>query len=96
MEGCFEIAVNGASRTVEGHGDTALLYVLRNMLCMRGSRFGCGHEQCGASMVLVKPRSSSVRHKVRPRVRSAMPWPALGVRIRDLPLIRDRILAAVL
>jgi aerobic-type carbon monoxide dehydrogenase small subunit (CoxS/CutS family) len=48
MERCFAIAMNGAPRTVEGQGDTALLYFMRNMLGMRGSRFGCGHEQCGA------------------------------------------------
>jgi nicotinate dehydrogenase subunit A len=53
MEGRFEIAVNGVSRTVDADGDTALLYVLRNALGLKGSRFGCGHEQCGACMVLV-------------------------------------------
>ena len=53
MEGRFDIAVNGASRTVDADGDTALLYVLRNTLGLKGSRFGCGHEQCGACMVLV-------------------------------------------
>lgn len=53
MEGRFDIAVNGVSRTVDADGDTALLYVLRNALGLKGSRFGCGHEQCGACMVLV-------------------------------------------
>ena len=53
MEGHFEISVNGARRAVEAEADTALLYVLRNDLALRGSRFGCGHEQCGACMVLV-------------------------------------------
>ncbi len=58
MEGRFEIAVNGASRIVEADGDTALLYVLRNTLGLKGSRFGCGHEQCGACMVLVDGKPS--------------------------------------
>jgi nicotinate dehydrogenase subunit A len=53
MDGRFEISVNGAARSVEADGDTALLYVLRNALGLKGSRFGCGHEQCGACMVLV-------------------------------------------
>jgi nicotinate dehydrogenase subunit A len=53
MKGRFEITVNGATRAVEAEEDTALLYVLRNDLGLKGSRFGCGHEQCGACMVLV-------------------------------------------
>jgi nicotinate dehydrogenase subunit A len=53
MDGRFELTVNGATRTVAANEDTALLYVLRNALGLKGSRFGCGHEQCGACMVLV-------------------------------------------
>lgn len=53
MKGRFEMTVNGATRSVEAEDDTALLYVLRNDLGLKGSRFGCGHEQCGACMVLV-------------------------------------------
>jgi nicotinate dehydrogenase subunit A len=53
MDGRFEITVNGAPRAVAAEADTALLYVLRNDLGLKGSRFGCGHEQCGACMVLV-------------------------------------------
>jgi nicotinate dehydrogenase subunit A len=53
MDGRFEVTVNGAARTVEADANTALLYVLRNDLGLKGSRFGCGHEQCGACMVLV-------------------------------------------
>ena len=33
--------------------DTPLLYVLRNTLGLKGTRFGCGTEQCGACVVLV-------------------------------------------
>ncbi len=39
--------------TVDVDGGTPLLWVLRNLLGLRGTRFGCGHEQCGACMVLV-------------------------------------------
>jgi nicotinate dehydrogenase subunit A len=33
--------------------ETPLLYVLRNTLGLKGTRFGCGTEQCGACLVLV-------------------------------------------
>jgi nicotinate dehydrogenase subunit A len=45
--------VNGQARSVEAGEDTPLLSVLRNALSLRAARFGCGHEQCGACIVLV-------------------------------------------
>jgi len=48
-----KLEVNGASRSVEAHPDTPLLYALRNELSLTGSRFGCGSGQCGACFVLV-------------------------------------------
>jgi len=55
-----KLEVNGASRSVEAHPDTPLLYALRNELGLTGSRFGCGSGQCGACFVLVdgKPIAS--------------------------------------
>jgi nicotinate dehydrogenase subunit A len=55
-----KLEVNGASRSVEAHPDTPLLYALRNELGLTGSRFGCGSGQCGACFVLVdgKPMAS--------------------------------------
>src|SRR5229473_2190524 len=35
------------------HYETPLLYVLRNDLGLKGTRFGCGSGQCGACFVLV-------------------------------------------
>ena len=52
----MKLEVNGASRSVEAHPDTPLLYVLRNELGLTGSRFGCGSGQCGACFVLVDGR----------------------------------------
>lgn len=56
----MKLEVNGASRSVEAHPDTPLLYALRNELGLTGSRFGCGCGQCGACFVLVdgKPIAS--------------------------------------
>jgi len=47
------LTVNGRSVEVEAEGTKPLLAVLREDLALRGSRFGCGAEQCGACMVLV-------------------------------------------
>jgi nicotinate dehydrogenase subunit A len=47
------ITVNGQRHEVRTEDDTALLYVLRNHLGLKGSRFGCGQGLCGACFVLV-------------------------------------------
>jgi nicotinate dehydrogenase subunit A len=52
-----ELVVNGVPRSIEAHPDTPLLYVLRNDLDLKGSRFGCGAGQCGACFVLVDGRA---------------------------------------
>jgi len=46
-------AVNGKTRQVEVAETVSLLEVLRNHLGLRGTRYGCGLEQCGCCMVLV-------------------------------------------
>jgi nicotinate dehydrogenase subunit A len=45
--------VNGRAHEVAAERDTPLLYVLRNDLGLKGTRFGCGVGQCGACTVLV-------------------------------------------
>ncbi len=47
------VTVNGQSRDVCAEPDTPLLYVLRNHLGLKGTRFGCGLGVCGACLVLV-------------------------------------------
>jgi nicotinate dehydrogenase subunit A len=49
----IEFFVNGESRQVSTEADPPLLHVLRNMLGLMASRFGCGQERCGACMVLI-------------------------------------------
>lgn len=41
---------------VDADPETPLLYVLRNDLGLKGTRFGCGSGQCGACMVLIGGR----------------------------------------
>ena len=52
------VLVNGQRREVRAELDTALLYVLRNHLGLKGTRFGCGVSLCGACMVLVYGRTA--------------------------------------
>jgi isoquinoline 1-oxidoreductase alpha subunit len=47
----YTIAVNGASRMVDVDEDTPLLWVLRDVLDLKGSKFGCGAGLCGACTV---------------------------------------------
>ncbi len=49
----FTITVNGKERTVEVSGDTPLLWVLRDALDLKGTKFGCGMALCGACTVHV-------------------------------------------
>ncbi|MBX9811741.1 MAG: (2Fe-2S)-binding protein [Burkholderiales bacterium] len=47
------ITVNGTSHEVPADAETPLLYVLRNDLKLKGTRFGCGAGLCGACMVII-------------------------------------------
>jgi nicotinate dehydrogenase subunit A len=49
----FTFVVNGTQQSLEADGKTPLLDVLRNTLRLKGTRFGCGNEECGACLVLV-------------------------------------------
>ena len=49
----FTLRINGAEHAVEADRRTPLLDILRNDLGLKGTRFGCGEEQCGACNVLV-------------------------------------------
>src|SRR5438270_13267190 len=47
------IKVNGTSHSVDIDGDTRLLWVMRDVLGMTGTKFGCGMALCGACTVHV-------------------------------------------
>ena len=49
----FSINVNGTKHDVDVDGDTPLLWVLRDVLGMTGTKFGCGMALCGACTVHV-------------------------------------------
>ena len=76
-----ELRVNGETRRVAAEPDTPLLYVLRNDLGLKGTRFGCGVGECAAG-----PTAAAIGNAL---------FDALGVRVRDLPLTPERIAAAM-
>jgi isoquinoline 1-oxidoreductase subunit alpha len=47
----YTLTVNGKAQTVDVAGDMPLLWVLRDTLNMKGTKFGCGIGQCGACTV---------------------------------------------
>jgi isoquinoline 1-oxidoreductase subunit alpha len=47
----YTINVNGKVETVDVAGDTPLLWVLRDVLDLKGPKFGCGMGLCGACTV---------------------------------------------
>jgi isoquinoline 1-oxidoreductase alpha subunit len=47
----FTIKINGTPHSVDVDGDTPLLWVLRDVLGMTGTKFGCGAALCGACTV---------------------------------------------
>ena len=49
----FTISINGEQRTIDVDSDTPLLWVLRDSLDLKGTKYGCGMAQCGACTVHV-------------------------------------------
>ena len=49
----FMLKINGTPHEVDVDGDTPLLWVLRDVLGMTGTKFGCGMALCGACTVHV-------------------------------------------
>src|SRR5688572_18649921 len=53
----FTLNVNGKTTTVDVPADTPLLWVIRDVLNLKGTKFGCGIAQCGACTVHLRGRA---------------------------------------
>lgn len=60
----IELSINGERHSVDAPADMPLLWVLRDILGMTGTKFGCGVAQCGACTVHVD--GAAVRSCVTP------------------------------
>ena len=49
----IELKINGSTMPAEVDDDTPLLWVLRDTLKLKGTKYGCGIGQCGACTVIV-------------------------------------------
>ena len=50
------LSINGTSHTVDVPGDMPLLWVLRDVIALTGTKFGCGMALCGACTVQLDGR----------------------------------------
>ncbi|WP_395670326.1 (2Fe-2S)-binding protein [Phenylobacterium sp.] len=60
----YRIKVNGKTHQVDAPEDMPVLWVLRDLLGMNGTKFGCGVAQCGACTVMLN--GEAIRSCVTP------------------------------
>jgi isoquinoline 1-oxidoreductase subunit alpha len=47
----MKLRINGAERTLDGDPDMPLLWAIRDLLGLTGTKYGCGEALCGACTV---------------------------------------------
>ena len=87
----MDLTINDTPYRVDVESDTPLLWVLRDTLDLKGTKFGCGIAQCGACSVLIDgevqrscvlPIASRARSWPRWRCCDAPPIPRMPTSIR--------------
>ena len=86
----LDVTINGTVRTLDVPADMPLLWVLRDVVGLTGTKFGCGIAQCGACTVHVD--GAAVRSCTTPigslQGRRVVTIEALGTKDRPHPLQR--------
>lgn len=49
----YTLTINGTQKTVDAPAEMPLLWVIRDLIGMKGTKFGCGQALCGACTVLL-------------------------------------------
>ncbi len=49
----YDLSINGKTVSVEAEGDMPVLWAVRDLIGLTGTKYGCGMAQCGACTILV-------------------------------------------